>query len=215
MMYLPPMSCTLKPAMHYDACACHNTGIYFVTLSLLVSVVFHIWLHLRISSSHPSLSVCRCQTWLGATTGRRSQSGPPWTPGSWRNAAQRYINHLGETKLLVQHFTINSQIISHLLCLFYYCDWSKQVKWNCVVKAVSLLPGRTAPCRTVSLWTEACCSCCSSTAACCPLCLWERVYCSSTCRASSTGVAAGVCVCACWVCVCVHACLALQQDPSC
>lgn len=99
-------------------------------------------MHLHISSFPlwPSLvCVCRCQTWLNATAGRRSLSGPLWTPGSWRNAAQRYINHLGETKLLVQHFTINSQIISHL-CLFYYCvsAWSKQVRWNCVIKTVSL-----------------------------------------------------------------------------
>lgn len=72
---------------------------------------------------------------------------------------------------------------------------SKQVKSYCkLCLSLSLLPRRTAPCPTASLWTEVCCFCFSSTAACFPLCRWEKVYCSSTCHVSSTGVAASVCV---------------------
>lgn len=55
-------------------------------------------------------------------------------------------------------------------------------------RTVCLLLRRMAPCRTVSQSNEACCSSSSSTPACCPSCRWERVYCSSTCRASLTGV---------------------------
>lgn len=81
--------------------------------------------------------------------------------------------------------------------------WSEQVKVD--IKPSSLLPGRTAQCHTVSLWTEVCCFCFSFTPACCPLCPWERVYSSSTCHASSTGVAARrVSLCVLSPCVVMH-----------
>lgn len=162
----------------------------------------------------PLLCVCRCLIWSDTTTGRRSLCGPLWTPGSWGNAAERYTDHLGETELLVQHFTINTQTISHFLYSLIIVLLLDLNRWNQTLTVlplpVFLPPCRTAPCRTVSLWTEVCCSCFSSTAACCPLCRWERVYCSSTCRASSTGVAAGVCVH-----VCVHACVTRSLLPLC
>lgn len=56
--------------------------------------------------------------------------------------------------------------------------------WHCVVPPSC----RIAPCRTASQYAGAWRCCCSSTVACCPLCRWGRVCCSSTCRASSTGV---------------------------
>lgn len=110
-LVLLPMSCTLK-----------QQCLRWVNIVMLLSLLFHIdrtfifWLdtlsYLMVSSV--ALTVCRCQTWSDATTGRRPLSGPLWTPGSWRNAAKRYTDHLGETKLLVRHHTINSHTIWYL-----------------------------------------------------------------------------------------------------
>lgn len=134
----------------------------------------------------------RYQTWSDATTGRTSLSGPLWAPWLWRNVSKRYTHHMRETKLLVHQQTIHLQTLWHLwdnvVPSNVVAAQSEQVKVD--IKPSSLLPGRTAQCHTVSLWTEVCCFCFSFTPACCPLCPWERVYSSSTCHASSTGVAA-------------------------
>lgn len=44
------------------------------------------------------MSVCRCQTWLSASTGRRSLCGLLRAQPSWRNAAVLYVTQQGETQ---------------------------------------------------------------------------------------------------------------------
>lgn len=113
-------------------------------------------------------STCRFPTWWRATRGRKSPSGPPPTPPSWRTAKKRWARSATRGRQSSLHDNLLNPLLRELENVFVLC--------------------RTAPCRTVSLWGGACCFCSSSTRACCPSCRWERAYCSSTCRVSSTGV---------------------------